>query len=81
MTYCTSCGSSIPDGQGSSCSMCFGDIEWGNDNYYREWAEREEREHQELTMNERKEALDHFSPAPASPPKEGVSPSKRTDAE
>ena len=38
--YCTSCGSPIPDGQGKSCSMCYGDMDHGTDNYYREWAEQ-----------------------------------------
>lgn len=44
MASCSSCGSSIPDGQGSSCSMCYGDIDHGSDGYYREWAEQAERE-------------------------------------
>ena len=43
MPNCTSCGSPIPEGQGGSCSMCYGDIDYGNDGYYREWAERQER--------------------------------------
>lgn len=41
MPDCTSCGSPIPEGQGKSCSMCFGDIDYGRDGYYREWAERQ----------------------------------------
>ena len=41
MASCTNCGSSIPDGQGRSCSMCYGDIDYGRDGYYREWAERQ----------------------------------------
>lgn len=47
MEHCTSCGMPIPDGQGKSCSMCYGDIAHGKDGYYREWAERqrEEEEH------------------------------------
>ena len=47
MPFCTSCGSSIPKGQGSSCSMCYGDIEHGSDGYYREWAERQERQQEQ----------------------------------
>lgn len=31
------------NGQGKSCSMCYGDIDHGRDGYYREWAERLER--------------------------------------
>ena len=41
--YCTSCGSPIPDGQGSSCSMCYGDIDYGRDGYYRQHLEAEQR--------------------------------------
>ena len=32
--YCSSCGSPIPDGQGSNCSMCYGDVSYGKDHYY-----------------------------------------------
>lgn len=46
MAHCSSCGSEIPDGQGSSCSMCYGDINHGNDCYYEEWA-REQLEKDE----------------------------------
>jgi len=45
--YCSSCGSPIPDGQGKSCSMCYGDIDYGRDGYYRQWAEERERQHRE----------------------------------
>ena len=38
MPNCTSCGSPIPDGQGKSCSMCYGDIAHGTDGYYEDWA-------------------------------------------
>ena len=48
MAYCTSCGSPIPDGQRKSCSMCYGDMDHGRDNYYRRWMEEElERQDQE----------------------------------
>ena len=47
MAYCTSCGSPIPDGQGKSCSMCYGDIDHGRDGYYRQWAEGKMREYPE----------------------------------
>ena len=36
---CTMCGSSIPDGQ-TVCSMCYGDIDYGTDGYYKEYMER-----------------------------------------
>ena len=47
MNYCTSCGSPIPDGQGKSCSMCYGDIDHGKDGYYRQWAEDFEERQEE----------------------------------
>ena len=48
MPNCTSCGSRIPEGQGRSCSMCYGDMDYGRDGYYRRWAEEQEerREHE-----------------------------------
>lgn len=46
-SHCTSCGSEIPDGQGKSCSMCYGDIDHGSDGYYRQWAEEQQRQEQE----------------------------------
>lgn len=47
MANCTSCGSWIPDGQGKSCSMCYGDPDHGRDGYYRGELERAERRAQE----------------------------------
>jgi hypothetical protein len=35
--YCSSCGSPIPEGQGKSCSMCYGDVSYGKDHYYEDW--------------------------------------------
>jgi hypothetical protein len=43
---CTQCGARIPDRQ-RVCSMCYGDIDYGRDGYYREWAEREEQRREE----------------------------------
>ena len=43
MPYCTSCGSEIPEGQGSSCSMCYGDVAHGSDGYYEQWLRDMER--------------------------------------
>ena len=52
MASCTSCGSDIPEGQGKSCSMCYGDISHGTDGYYEDWAreqmERQGREQREI---------------------------------
>lgn len=48
MKSCTSCGSWIPDDQGSnSCSMCYGDISHGKDGYYEEWAREQDRKSEE----------------------------------
>ena len=47
MPYCSSCGSYIPEGQGSSCSMCYGDIAYGRDGYYEEWAQEQMREQEQ----------------------------------
>lgn len=41
---CTSCGSPSPDGQGKSCSMCYGDPDYGRDGYYREWLEYQQEQ-------------------------------------
>jgi hypothetical protein len=50
MPNCTSCGSSIPNGQGSSCSMCYGDISHGSDGYYEQWALEQERVESERNL-------------------------------
>jgi hypothetical protein len=47
MAYCSSCGSPIPDDQGSSCSMCYGDIAHGQDGYYEDWAREQMEENDE----------------------------------
>lgn len=56
MPNCTSCGNYIPEGQGSSCSMCYGDPYHGSDGYYlREMekeAEKEYEKQQERLQNE-----------------------------
>ena len=44
MPYCSSCGNEIPEGQGSSCSMCYGDMSYGRDGYYEQWAREREAE-------------------------------------
>lgn len=54
MNYCTMCGSPIPDGQ-KVCSMCYGDIDYGNDGYYRDWAERQDRREREQVEEEQEE--------------------------
>lgn len=55
MPNCTSCGSYIPEGQGKSCSMCYGDIDHGKDGYYRAEMEREYQREQERREQEEQE--------------------------
>ena len=43
MDNCSMCGMEIPEGQGV-CSMCYGDIDFGDDRYYRQWAEEQYRQ-------------------------------------
>jgi predicted amidophosphoribosyltransferase len=54
MANCSQCGSWIPDNQ-RICSMCYGDIDYGNDGYYRQWAEEEITRQQEQDYYEREE--------------------------
>ena len=50
MPNCSMCGLPIPKGQ-RVCSMCYGDIDYGRDGYYRRymesWEEHEAQKHQE----------------------------------
>lgn len=62
--HCVDCGLPIPDDQ-KVCSMCCGDIDYGSDGYYRQWAEAElqreaeDREWEEAIEAERKE-VEHW---------------------
>lgn len=61
MKYCTSCGSPIPEGQGKSCSMCYGDVNHGTDRYYENWllermAEDENRQREEAFQREQEQS-------------------------
>lgn len=53
-TYCSSCGLPIPDGQGRSCSMCYGDIGHGKDGYYQRWADEQEERRREREEDDRR---------------------------
>ncbi len=57
MGSCCDCGSSIPDGQ-EVCSMCYGDVDYGNDGYYQAYmdraAEERQREEQEWAVQEQR---------------------------
>ena len=55
MAYCTSCGSWIPDDQGPSCSMCYGDIDHGYDGYYREFMDIQAQQDAERRKMEEEE--------------------------
>lgn len=57
MSYCSMCGAPIPDGQ-RVCSMCYGDIDYGGDGYYREWAEEQEQQ-EERERYEREQEAHH----------------------
>ena len=61
MPYCSSCGSPIPEGQGSSCSMCYGDIDHGTDGYYRQYVEQQQEEWERLEY-EKKQAQQEEQP-------------------
>ena len=47
MNSCSMCGSIIPEGQ-KVCSMCYGDIDYGTDNYYREYLEHQEQDERRI---------------------------------
>jgi hypothetical protein len=46
MNYCGSCGVPILDGQ-DYCYMCVGDMSYGNDGYYEQWATEQDRQYEE----------------------------------
>lgn len=46
MNSCVMCGASIPEGQ-KICSMCYGDVGYGEDGHYRRYLEECERQEQE----------------------------------
>ncbi len=52
MPNCTSCGERIPEGQGGSCSMCYGDIAHGRDGYYEQEEEQWRRVVEEQASQE-----------------------------
>lgn len=60
MPNCTSCGSPIPEGQGSSCSMCYGDPDHGKDGYYREYLERQYEEEHRRQQEIEQEQIDQM---------------------
>ena len=64
MSYCTSCGSDIPNGQGRSCSMCYGDVGHGKDRYYERWIEEQMWEEHERRIREESLWVDVEPPPP-----------------
>lgn len=57
MKYCTSCGNPIPENQGNSCSMCYGDVNFGSDGYYQEFMEEHARQAQEQEWENQQQEL------------------------
>jgi len=60
MPNCSSCGNEIPEGQGKSCSMCYGDPYYGSDGYYLRELEKEaeceyQRKQEEEQQNQQNE--------------------------
>ena len=54
MDWCSSCGAPIPIGQGV-CSMCYGDIGYGEDGYYLEYMQEVERHEEEKRLEEERQ--------------------------
>lgn len=59
MSTCYSCGSSVPEGQ-RFCSMCYGDPEYGRDDYYKDYLRQwmEEADHEEEARHAAEEEQD-----------------------
>lgn len=54
MNHCVNCGSELPENhRHKTCSMCYGDIDYGTDGYYRKWEEQQEELKQEREKPER----------------------------
>lgn len=58
MPNCTSCGSEIPEGQGRSCSMCFGDVGYGRDGYYQQWVDEQHEKDEQVQAEENYRLMD-----------------------
>jgi hypothetical protein len=50
---CSSCGREIPEGQGKSCSYCYGDPFYGKDGYLLEQMESDRRAQEEAEWADR----------------------------
>ena len=46
MAHCVSCGVEIPEGQ-ANCSLCYGDLDYGTDGFYRAIMEAQALEHEQ----------------------------------
>ncbi len=56
MSNCVMCGSSLPKNQGSrTCSMCYGDVDHGKDNYYRDYIERQQDHDEQKRLEQERE--------------------------
>ena len=53
---CVSCGAPLPDShRHRNCSMCYGDIDYGTDGYYREYMEEWQRQEHEREQQREEE--------------------------
>lgn len=53
MKSCVMCGSPLPESHlHKTCSMCYGDIDYGTDGYYRQHVEEEARSREGTGCNE-----------------------------
>lgn len=44
MKHCKSCGVELPEShRHDTCSMCYGDIDYGTDGYYRQYMEEDDK--------------------------------------
>ena len=73
MNSCSECGNYIPNEQ-RVCSMCYGDIHYGKDGYYQNWAEDMEKKLQHemnitKEMQEAQEQQDYIVEACAQYPR------------
>lgn len=56
MASCTMCGNPLPSShKHKTCSMCYGDIDYGTDGYYRQWAEAQDKKAWEEKQREKEQ--------------------------
>ena len=55
VNHCTSCGIKIPDNGKSSCSMCYGDLNYGGCSAYRDFMESDHFEQEREQVDEQED--------------------------